>query len=278
VICGIHSELRASAKLTERVIIMKLRRAGFCTAILLLFSQILFAADQTTSVKESAKSADSSTTRAGEAALKPAPKKGRFLKLHESFLKRGKEGPIGVLFLGDSITERWSTAPKVWEKYYGKYHPANFGIGGDRTQNVLWRIEHGELDGISPRVMVLMIGTNNTNSDQPEIIANAVTEIVEKSRKKLPDTKILLLGIFPRNSKKSMPENIQMKRILEINKTISKLDNGSSIRYLDISKAFLEDGLVPKKVMPDGLHPSVEGYERWAKAMQPLLSEMMKEK
>src|SRR5882757_1886694 len=94
----------------------------------------------------------------------PAPKTGSpaFFTQHESFLKRAKEGPIGVLFLGDSITAGWGKAPDVWKKYYDAWQPANFGIGGDRTEHVLWRMENGELEGISPKVCVLMIGTNNT--------------------------------------------------------------------------------------------------------------------
>ena len=97
-------------------------------------------------------------------ASAPLTKRGnaRFYELHASFLKRAKEGPIGLLFLGDSITEGWSKAPEVWTEYYGKYQPANFGIGGDQTQHVIWRITDGELDNIQPKVVVLMLGTNNT--------------------------------------------------------------------------------------------------------------------
>ena len=198
----------------------------------------------------------------------------RFLALHESFLKRGKEGPIDIVFLGDSITERWTSAPQVWNRYLGKWKAANFGIGGDRTQHVLWRVENGELDGIKPRVLVLMIGTNNANSDAPDSIARAVTRIVHKVREKLPDTKILLLGIFPRAPRpKDMGK--PMERIREVNPQLARLDDGKMIRYLDIGDRFLVDGQVPKDVMPDGVHLSERGYEIWAKAMQPLLEEVM---
>ncbi|HZZ41652.1 MAG TPA: GDSL-type esterase/lipase family protein [Tepidisphaeraceae bacterium] len=97
----------------------------------------------------------------------------RFLKLHESFLKRAKEGNIDLLFLGDSITERWNAAKDIWQEHYAKYNPANFGISGDRTEHVLWRIDHNELDGIHPKVVVLMIGTNNvsTNNTADQIAA-----------------------------------------------------------------------------------------------------------
>src|SRR5476651_2648683 len=123
---------------------------------------------------------------------------GTFLKLHESFLARGKAAPIGVLFLGDSITNHWRIAPEIWEKYYGKYQPVNFGISGDTTQNVIWRIEHGELDGIHPRVVVLMIGTNNSGSNSAAEIFAADKKIVDLIRARLPTAKVLLLAIFPR--------------------------------------------------------------------------------
>lgn len=104
--------------------------------------------------------------------------KPAFYTRHDEFLARGKSGPIGVLFLGDSITERWKQAPHIWEHYFGKYQPANFGIGGDRTHNVVWRIENGELDGIKPRVVVLMLGTNNTDVHSAEQIAAANGKIL----------------------------------------------------------------------------------------------------
>src|SRR4051794_1777313 len=108
---------------------------------------------------------------------------------HENFMKR-KEKPIGGLFLGDSITAGWAKAAKVWEEHYGKLDPANFGIGGDRTQHVLWRIEQGELDGIHPKVVVLMIGTNNSGGTVEQITAG-VKAIVNQIHTKLPDSKLL---------------------------------------------------------------------------------------
>ncbi len=123
-------------------------------------------------------------------AAAPIPKTGnaRFFELHEKFLARAKAGPIGVLFLGDSITEGWGKAPHIWERYYGKYDPANFGIGGDQTQHVIWRIENGELDGIHPKVVVFMLGTNNTGSHTAAQIAAADRKIVSMIRDRLPET------------------------------------------------------------------------------------------
>ena len=197
----------------------------------------------------------------------------RFAQMHETFLKRGKEGKIGVLFLGDSITEGWSSAKDVWESHYSKYDPANFGISGDRTQHVLWRIANGELDGIKPRVLVLMIGTNNIGSPAEEIIRGDLA-IVSEIHKKLPKTKLLLLGIFPRGRNASDPARDKIKTV---NAALEKLDKKKNVRYLDIGSQFLDAmGNLPPDIMPDALHPNHKGYEIWADAMQPTLNKMMK--
>jgi lysophospholipase L1-like esterase len=205
---------------------------------------------------------------------KPDP---RFEKLHASFLARGKAGPIGVLFLGDSITEGWGKAPDVWKQHYGACDPANFGIGGDRTEHVLWRIDNGELDGIHPKVLVLMIGTNNIG-DTAAHIERADEKIVAEIHQKLPDTKLLLLGIFPRGANPADPKVAVMRdKIKAVNAGLAKLEDGKQTRYLDIGDKFLApDGKLTKDIMPDALHPNVKGYTIWADAMQPLLDEMLK--
>lgn len=222
------------------------------------------------------------TTATVPKANVPAPKEGNeaFFKKHESFLARGKAGPIGVLFLGDSITEQWKKVPDIWEKYYGDFRPANFGIGGDQTQHVLWRIEHGELDGINPRVVVLMIGTNNSSIHTGAEIAEANREIVRRIQAKLPRSKILLLAIFPRDPRPERPNadhwERRIKAIREANAQLARLDNGKTIRFLDLGPAFLApDGSIPDEIMPDQLHLTAAGYEIWAKTMQPLLEEML---
>jgi len=206
--------------------------------------------------------------RIGDGSINPS-----FLESHESFLKRGKEGPIGVLFLGDSITHRWLGVPQIWQQYYGKYDPADFGIEGDQTQHVLWRIANGELAGIQPKVVVLMIGTNNIGYPSDEIVKGD-TKIVSEIHRNLPGTKVLLLGIFPRGADANDPVRAKIKGI---NAELAKLDNGGSTRYLDIGDKFLApDGSLTKEMFPDALHPAPSGYQIWADAMQPLLASMMK--
>ncbi len=217
-------------------------------------------------------------------ADQPAPKMRNgeiepgFKSQHESFLRRGKEGKIGVLFLGDSITAGWTKAPDVWKKAYGSYDPANFGISGDRTQHVLWRIANGELDGIHPKVVVLMIGTNNSGEYTVAQITAADEKIISEIHEKLPDTKVLVLGIFPRGVDPENPAVAALREKLSaVNANLAKLDDGKSTRYLDIGGKFLNaDGILRFSIMPDALHPSHKGYEIWAAAMQPLLDEMMK--
>jgi len=211
--------------------------------------------------------------RTADDALTPAIKDPH---RHEQFLARIKQGPVGLLFLGDSITDAWPGRGKEsWAKF-APYQPADFGISGDRTEHVLWRITHGELEGINPKVVVIMIGTNNIGhfrDEQPEWAAAGVKKIVQTVRQKLPQAKVLLLGVFPRGPKDSDVR----KKVEAINQIICKLDDGKQIRYLDIGTVFLDaNGEIPKEIMPDSLHPTAKGYDLWYEAMRPLLEEMMK--
>ena len=212
----------------------------------------------------------------------PAPKMGKdglpndgFIKAHESFVKIAKEGRTQLVFLGDSITAGWGGKKAVWDKAFGKYLPANFGIGGDRTQHVLWRIQNGELEGIKPKATVIMIGTNNSKDDSAEGIAKGVTKIVETVRTKTPSTKILLLAVFPRGEKAE--GNAQREKLKQVNAIIAKLDDRKHVFFLDIGAKFLEsDGSLSKEIMPDFLHLSEKGYQIWADAISPKLAELMK--
>jgi lysophospholipase L1-like esterase len=246
-------------------------------------------ADDTTSPTNSAPPAEQAqpSPHANESPDVPAirlDKEGQpmkaFLAAHDSFLKRGKSGQIGLLFIGDSITAAWPYWGKaVWKKYYGAYNAADFGFGGDRTQNVLWRIDNGELDGISPAVVVLLIGTNNHSATDVGLVP-AIKKIVDEIHGKLPNTKVLLLGIFPRgNDPQNPPDNARIRAaIINVNKALAAFDDGKKTRFLDIGSKFLDpSGAISKNIMADGLHPTAAGYQIWADAMQPLLDEMLKD-
>jgi len=214
-------------------------------------------------------------------ATNPVPRDAKWIARHEGFVKQAQQGGIDLLFMGDSITDFWrNRGSNVWNTYYAPLHAANFGISADRTQHVLWRIEHGELDGIHPKVVVLMIGTNNTGKEQdhqtirntPPQVIEGVTAVVHEIQAKLPETKILLLAIFPR-SQRGEPIRDEIK---QINLSIAQLDDGKSVTFLDIGPKFLEpDGALSREIMPDLLHPSEKGYKIWAEAMQPTLNRLM---
>lgn len=198
-----------------------------------------------------------------------------FMAAHERFVGIAKEGKAQLVFLGDSITAGWGSKKDIWDKAFGQYTPANFGIGGDRTQHVLWRIENGELENIKPKAVVIMIGTNNSGSDPAEGIAKGVTAIVKTVREKQPQAKILLLAVFPRGEKAS--PNPGRDKLKQVNAIIAKLDDGKNIHYLDIGDKFLQsDGSLTKEIMPDFLHLSAAGYQIWADAITPKLAELMK--
>ena len=212
-------------------------------------------------------------------AVIPVPREGNWMQRHELINSRAKAGNIDLLFIGDSITQGWENAGKsVWEKFYGKRHAMNAGIGGDRTQHVLWRLDHGNIDGIKPKLIVLMIGTNNSNGmdNTAEEIGAGITAIVHKLREKLPESKILVLGVFPRGAGPS-PHREKNAKASEI---ASKLADGKMVHYMDIGKKFLEpDGTtLSKEVMPDLLHLNEKSYTTWAEAIEPKVAELLGEK
>ncbi len=213
-------------------------------------------------------------------AIIPIPRTGGSTNRQALVLQRAKEAPgdYDIEFIGDSITQGWEGAGKnVWEEYYGQRKVINFGVGGDRTQHVLWRFENGQLDGIKAKVAVLMIGTNNSNKDdniEADILAG-VTAIVNQIRQRQPETKIVLMGIFPRGSTFSA----QRGKILQVNEALAKLDDGKNIFYIDIGPQLIEsDGSIAKTMMRDYLHPGEAGYRIWANAIEPKLKELLGEK
>jgi len=196
---------------------------------------------------------------------------------HAKFLGEIKKGgQRDLLFIGDSITDFWPARGKEsWAKF-SDYKPLDLGVSGERTEDVLFRLNHGELEGYKPKVAVIMIGTNNIGhfkDEKPEWVAAGITKIVKTVQEKQPDTKILLLGVFPRETAAST----NRKKIKEINEQIAKLDDGSKVKFLDIGPKFLDEkGELPADIMPDKLHPTAKGYDIWYEAMWPTLSEMLK--
>jgi len=214
----------------------------------------------------------------------PVPRKDAWWhQRHEKFVEQSKAGNIDVAFIGDSITQGWEGAGKeAWAKHFAPLKAGNYGIGGDQTQHVLWRLTEGkELEGINPKVAVMMIGTNNTGANSAKDIAAGVESIVKELRKQKPEIKVLLLAVFPRSTKwglketKITAEQLQPK-IGEINKLLSKMADDKHVYYMDINKVFLEeDGGMTKEIMPDYLHLSSKGYDRWAEAILPKLKELL---
>jgi len=241
-----------------------------------------FAAD--TTAPAATKKVASATSGSLPSAAVPSEKVGKnskFVQRHKEILEDIKKHPdTEVIFMGDSITARWVTAPDIWNGAFGKWKPINMGVGGDKTQNVLWRIEHGELEGISPKVAVLMIGTNNTHADQPKDIVTGIKQIIKVTQEKLPNTEILLLAVFPREPRmrNGKPVTTPMDRIKVINEELPKLAEPGKVRFLNINDKFLVNGKVPAEIMPDQVHPSEKGYRIWADAVAPVLEEMTSDK
>jgi lysophospholipase L1-like esterase len=195
---------------------------------------------------------------------------------HKKFLEIVAKGEGDVIFVGDSITQGWEGAgKKVWADNFATFKPVNLGIGGDQTGHVLWRITDGkELEPLKPKLAVIMIGTNNTNAHTTEQIAGGIKAIVEELRKQRPEMKILLLGVFPRSARAA---DAIRDKVIRINEIIAKLDDGKNVFYKDIGAKFLEkDGALDKKIMPDALHLSEEGYEIWAAAIKDDIAKLVK--
>ncbi len=205
----------------------------------------------------------------------PAPRDPRWVARHQGFVEIAKKGDVDLLFVGDSITDFWRSAGKsVWETNFAPLHAANFGISGDRTQHVLWRLQNGELDGIKPKLVVLMIGTNNLLDNPDDQIAAGIKAILQEFQTKTPAAKVLLLAVFPRSENADAPARTLIKAL---NAKIAKFADGKNVKYLDIGDKFLEpDGSLSPTVMPDFLHPNAKGYQIWAAAILPTVQEMMK--
>lgn len=186
-----------------------------------------------------------------------------------------RKPPMDIFFLGDSLTEFWPEMGKsVWAAEFGKLSVLNCGVAGDTTQNILYRITHGELDGIAPKVIVLLAGINNLGLSPnlaPAELAQGLKAIVSTLRAKSPGSKILLLSIFP------TADPVQT-RIKETNKLLAELADQKSVFFLDIYNSFLDaEKRFPAAISPDGLHLNAKGYQIWADAMRPTLLKLLAE-
>jgi lysophospholipase L1-like esterase len=200
---------------------------------------------------------------------------------HQQLLAKAKAGGIDLYFLGDSITRRWGATdyPEFlahWTTAFHGWNAANFGWGGDRTENILWRVENGELDGVNPRVIVLLAGTNNVGKEkggeaEAADVTRGVKAIVDLCRKKAPGATVVLTAIFPRND-----ERAGLPTIVRVNANLAKLADGKSVRFLDVNSKLADaKGTIFEGVMVDGLHLSLKGYEVWADGLKPILTELL---
>ena len=185
-----------------------------------------------------------------------------------------------IVMLGDSITHFWGGEPvggrrtgvDEWDRFFAGKRVVNLGYGWDRTENVLWRLTHGEFEHVNPKVVVVMIGTNNIDLNTPDEIAAGITAICAELHRRAPAAHILLLGIFPRGK---TPDATRGK-VDAVNQRIASLDGTNGVTYLDIGKTFLEaDGSISDEIMYDYLHPSAKGYARWTAAMSPTLNRLL---
>ena len=196
---------------------------------------------------------------------------------HEEKKRQALSQSVGVLMIGDSITHGWETTGlTIWNRYYAPRNGFNIGFSDDRTENVLWRIRNGAVDNMQPKVAVLMIGTNNTGTrlkHPASHTSKGIEAIVSKLRQRLPGTRIIVLAIFPRNS---MADDEMRRRNDAVNLDIEKLEDGKNVFFLNINKVFVhQNEQLDTDLMPDLVHPSTEGYRRWAAAMEPVLNDLM---
>lgn len=222
-------------------------------------------------------SIDQHDAAAQPAALLPEPQTAAWwMARHDATVAALRGNAVDLLFIGDSITQGWEDAGReVWTRYYGSRRAFNLGYNSDRTEHVLWRLQHGELDGIAPRAIVLLIGTNNTSAEResPEDTAAGVRAIVELLRHRLPSSQVLVLGLFPRG----LDANDRARQVnVQVNRHLQTLADHRTVWYLDLGELFYDKaGRLSTVAMPDLLHPSAEGYRRWAEAMEPMISRLL---
>jgi lysophospholipase L1-like esterase len=178
-----------------------------------------------------------------------------------------------IVFDGDSIMNRWETTGKeLWQQRYAD-KAADFGIEGDHVENVLWRLRQGQVDGMDPKVIVLMIGTNNSGKNSADEIAEGIKMLVAEYQKRCPHAHIILMGIFPRGEK---PTDGGRHKVTAVNARIKSLDDGQRVTFIDISAQMIQpDGTISRDMMPDFVHPTAQGYQIWADAIQPVINKFV---
>jgi lysophospholipase L1-like esterase len=227
----------------------------------------------------------SPTKGGGAAADQPVARTDANSKLaHQQMLDNLKKGRIDVYFVGDSITRRWRATdyPQFqanWKENFFGWNVANFGWGGDTIQNILWRLQNGELEGVHPKVIVLLAGTNNvgnTPASDAKVaeIAKGIKALLDTLQDKAPKSTIILMGILPRNDSRKPTAVVQS--INKINEHIAPFADGKTIRYLNINDKLVDkDGKLFDGMTVDGLHLSVKGYQVWADALKPLFTQLL---
>jgi lysophospholipase L1-like esterase len=223
----------------------------------------------------------------GPAADRAVPRTDANSKLaHQQRLESLKKGRIDIYFVGDSITRRWRATdyPQFlanWNENFFGWNAANFGWGGDTIQNILWRMQNGELEGVNPKVIVLLAGTNNVgnfpaNDAKIADITKGIKALLDTMRAKAPKATIILMGILPRNDGIGSKSSGVMASINKINENIAKFADGKTIRYLNINDKLADkDGKLFPGMSNDRLHLSVQGYQVWADALKPLFQELL---
>jgi lysophospholipase L1-like esterase len=195
-------------------------------------------------------------------------------KMYAEDIAVAKKGSVDLLFVGDSITAGWNG--EIWQKNFAQYNPANFGIGGDHTGNLLWRLKYGHAEKLNPKVVVVLIGVNNFGhlNETPTQVFQGIKANVLLLRKIYPTAKILVNGVFPFEESAASPKRAQVK---EVNALVAKLADNKHVFVKNYGALFLQaDGTISKDVMGDFLHPTATGYQIWADAMLPDIQKLMK--
>ena len=218
--------------------------------------------------------------------ITPEPRQSEFwLNRFDEINRRIEQGSIDLLFVGDSITHFWegtiypadskphgTAGQVVWDEYYSQRNAANIGIGGDKIEHILWRLDHGNIDGISPKLIVLLAGTNNAEDNTAAEIADGIVAIIDKLQLNLPDSKILLLSIFPRGEH---PNDLRTILANASETAAARIADRDKVLYMDIAANFLSnDGILSPDIMPDARHPNEQGYRIWAESIEPIVSEL----